>query len=135
MPCSILGTGGELMQRLNFPRKPINQLALHEQLNEVLGDRYVGFSYDHRELFIYLMNDATQADQQLTERLINSHNPAVKSLAEDVREAREERLQATRRNQTPELDLAQYGNEAETVRELAEKVYWLELEIRTLTGQ
>lgn len=123
------------MQRITVPLKPINQIALHEQLDDAIGSTYMGFSINRRNLIIFLGNDVTSEERTEATTIIRNHDVTVKSRAEVKQAMRKARLDNTRRNQAPELDLAVYGDEPNTVRELAEKIYWLELEIRTLTGQ
>lgn len=123
------------MQRISFARKPINQLALHEALYDALGDSYIAFSINSRDIIIYLANEATNSERQQARVIVQQHDANQPSRREEAFAIRQERLDNTRRNQAPELDLAQFAPEPETVRALAEKVYWLELEIRTLTGQ
>ena len=123
------------MQRITTPRKPVNQIALHEQLDDALGSSYMGFSINHHNLIIFLADDVTVSEQKEAEMIVRTHDATVKSRAEVKQAMRQARLDNTRRNQAPELNLASYGDETDTVRDLAEKIYWLELEIRTLTGQ
>jgi len=120
------------MQKLTVTRDFINTPALEAELRGVLGEQYVGLSTYSGNVVIHLLDDTSMEQVQQAEQLVKDHDPSVLTPKQQEEQTRQQRLEDFRAADA--LDLSAYDGATADVQTLAQKIAWLELEIRELRG-
>ena len=112
----------------------INIEKLQEDLQAALGSTYIGLSTRFSEVIVFMADETPEADVLLAQSIVENHDPSQLT-AEQAAELAEQQALADVRSTNPDnLDLSQFVAESAAINALAEKVAWLELEIRDLRG-
>ena len=112
--------------------KAVNIGLLDETLKAALGVKCYGVSVRGDEVEVHLSDDATDNDLVLAAQIVTDHDSLQKTAKQTERETRQANLVADRAKFAQEDDLGQYGTSPLDL--LAERVRWLEREIRELKG-
>jgi len=120
------------MLTITINRAATNVSALNETLRDALGADYHGLSLYKTEVRVHLQADVSAEQVQRAEQLVKDHDPAVLTPKQQEEQAREQRLADFRAADA--LDLSAYDGATAEVQTLAQKIAWLELEIRELRG-
>jgi hypothetical protein len=119
---------------VTFSRESVNADALIATLRDAFGDDLSGISVSQGEnedsITLYFVDVPTEAQRDQAQELISAHDPSLKSAGQQEQEAieaqREEFLAAP-------LDVETFDDDA-LLRQLAERVAWLERELARLVG-
>ena len=117
------------MKTYRFPPRAVNPEALDAELRTAMPDSYASLLVSDSELRVFLNQDLPQSEVQA---VLDAHDPASLTPEQQAEQARQEALAEARRNNASNLDGSQYDAEAPLMRQLAQKIIWLEQEIRDL---
>jgi hypothetical protein len=120
------------MRQITVERTTINNSMLVAELQLALGEAYVGLNVGDSQVIVYLTDDATAEQLLQAEQLVVNHDPTVLTPEQQQAQAREQLLKDFRAADA--LDLSTYDGATAEVQTLAQKIAWLELEIRELRG-
>ena len=119
---------------MQIDRRDVNIEALDDHLRRRIGDMFKGLSTNGEIVSIHLSDDVSAQAVLLAEELVQEHDPAARSLAQQERYEREMFLEQARYDNAAAINLTMYQDSVEEIRILAQKVMWLEEEIRDLRG-
>lgn len=122
------------MKTLPINRSSVNVSALDTELRNTLSEQYVGLSERPGTVKVHLMNSASAAQMQQAEQLVLDHNAAALTAEQEAEQTRQQAITQFRSNDAGELDLTAYDGASAEIQALAQKLAWLELEIRELRG-
>jgi len=112
--------------------RPVNLEALDDVLRAQLGEDYAGTSVSPDEIIVHFKTFISPAHQALIEQLIANHDPASLSQRQQAALQRQQRLQNARDNYEHLVDLDAFAGATALIRNLAESVHLLALEIDEL---
>ena len=110
-------------------RSEVNLEALDNEIRALLGTNFSGVSFDGEEIILHFGADAPSAQIAEALRLAETHNPTRLTPRQQMEIDRKTRLEELRRANAKTLDLAEYEAAPSEIRQLAEKIAWLELEL------
>lgn len=122
------------MKTLTIARNTVNIEALDEALRSMLGAEYSGLSTRPGEVLVYLEDSAATAQAQQAEQMVIDHDASILSASQQARIDNEAALQQARLDNADALNLSAYDSAAAEVQALAQRIAWLEAEIRDLRG-
>ena len=108
---------------LEFKTPLVNVILLDEELRAVIGNCLDGVSFDGNQVIVHLADDATSDCISKVEPVVNAHNPTKLT-------AIQQQWATLRENNLAPLDLRLFADADASVGLLAQKVAWLEMEIR-----
>jgi hypothetical protein len=120
------------MRQITVERSVTNMSALDVELRAALGDDYLGLNVSVGLVDIYLLDTTTPEHLLQAEQLVVNHDPFVLTPKQQEEQTREQLLEDFRTADA--LDLSAYDGATAEVQTLAQKIAWLELEIRELRG-
>lgn len=125
-----------MIQDRTFTISALNRAGLDTTLRDQLGTRYAGFSdqltAEGHRVTVYIHGDIDDnLYQQLSQHLTN-HDAAALTPEQQAEVTRQRHLNESRAAQHITLDLSTYKDESVQLRQLAEKIIWLEQEILAL---
>jgi hypothetical protein len=122
------------------PQITINSLAainiekLDADLRAAFSNSYMGLSTRQGDVIVFMAEDTSNADVLAAEQVVETHD-ATQLTSEQAAEIAEQQVLADMRTANGDnLDLSQFAGENAALQALANKVAWLELEIRDLRG-
>jgi multidrug efflux pump subunit AcrA (membrane-fusion protein) len=122
------------MKSIAIVRDSINIEKLDEDLQAALTTNYIGLSTRFNEVIVF-MDDATPSADVLQARsIVINHDPMQLTAEQQARIARQQAIDSARSSNTEALNLADYDAADILIRKLAQKIRWLELELRDLRG-
>lgn len=122
---------------IQFPNTSnINFELLDEELRSAVGSQINGASYgevDGAATLIVHFKDGVNGEthRQQIQQLITAHNPNAKTARQLAEEALNQQRQEKIANP---IDPTSFGTAGQPIRQLAERVAWLEAEIKRLFG-
>jgi len=128
--------GGELMD-IQFPNTSnINFELLDEALRDQFGSQIDGISYSDvagtATLMVHFKEGVNgESHRQRIQQILAAHNPNAKTTRQQEEEALNQQRQ---QNLANPLDPAAFGAANQPIRQLADRVAWLEKESVRLTG-
>jgi hypothetical protein len=118
-----------------FTRPSVNLDALSETLRVEFGAAITGVSSADGEdgvvLIIHFTQPPTEKQSQQAQAIIEAHDPAVKSQRQQAEEALKQQRQEKIANP---IDPTSFGATNQPIRQLADRVAWLEAEVKRLVG-
>ncbi|MEQ8673205.1 MAG: hypothetical protein RLP44_28040 [Aggregatilineales bacterium] len=117
---------------LIIARQTINSDALDAELRSALAEKVLGISSNGANVTVHLDDTATEADLLQAESLVIAHDPAQLTPRQQRIETRRDQLDTDRDANTVPLNLDDYLLQLPLIRRLAQKIAWLEREIRDL---
>lgn len=112
----------------------INIEKLDEDLRATLGSNYVGLSTRLGEVIVFMADETLEADVLQAQSIVETHDSSQLTAEQAAELAEQEALADARSANTDNLNLGQFAGESAAINALAEKLAWLELEIRDLRG-
>lgn len=111
-------------------RTLINPPMLDTALRETLGNLTTGFSAGNGVVIVYLDDSATLDQQEQAREIVLAHDPTQLTPEQQAEAARAQKLaQYQTQYGAANLDLTAYDAQSEQIRQLAEKIAWLEQEV------
>ena len=110
----------------------VNIEALNIALRATLAEKLRGISTGPGGVVVHLDDSATLADVDSAESIATSHDPATRTPRQQRIRARRDALANARDRFRDALNLDDYQGEAQVIRRLAERLIWLETELRDL---
>lgn len=120
------------MKSFEVKRDRINTDALNSAIRASLGDVYTGLSSKPGMVTLYFGDEASGTEMEAARDIAILHDPVVLSPRQEAENARRGVLASVREANADSLDSSQYDSEAPLMRQLAQKIIWLEEEIRDL---
>lgn len=109
--------------------RDVNLALLTEEVRTLLGDLVYGTSSDNEMITLHLADGVTEADINAARNLLIQHDPTKLTAEQTQQRESAARLLVLREANRLPLDLASYQNADANIRQLAERLTWLELEI------
>ena len=117
---------------VKIERTDVNLELLDAQLRTVGGESFHGLSADRVGVTLHL-SDATPANlQKALERIVRQHDATQMTPQQEARAARQTQIEQGRTHAP--LDKTRYTDSPALIQALAEKIAWLEQEMRDLRG-
>jgi len=114
------------------PEQAINVRSLDAELRDVVGIGYIGLSTRLSDVIVFFEDDTTSELVRQAADVVANHDASILTAEQEAEIAREQAL-ATARNRYPDaLDPALFDSSPVDVQALAERLAWLEQEIRDL---
>lgn len=110
----------------------VNIEKLDADLRAAYGSRYAGLSTRRGEVIIFMAEDTPSADVLAAEQVVVNHDPTQLTVEQAAEIVEQEALADVRSVNADNLDLSQFAGENADIQALAQKLAWLELEIREL---
>lgn len=120
------------MQQIEVERRQINSQALTAELRAVLGEQMLGLSTRPDAIVVYLADGPI--DETEIRRIVTNHDPAQLTARQQAQQQRRADLVAARAEQNEVLNVSEFESLSPAMRQLARKLRWLELEVRSLRG-
>jgi hypothetical protein len=120
------------MQDITMQRSAINPEALDADLRAALGNTTSGFSTRRGMVIVHLMDDATAEQVSQARSIVEVHDPAQLTPAQQTHATNQARLEQLRSADGNALDPADFSGETALMQQLAQKVALLEAELRDL---
>lgn len=105
---------------------------LDEQLRSALGDRVIGVSASGTDVTVHFADDATDEQIETARQIVEQHDPSERTSQQQETAERAILLAELREENTVPLDLADYDEADNSLRQLAVKIAWLEQELIAL---
>jgi FKBP-type peptidyl-prolyl cis-trans isomerase (trigger factor) len=115
------------MKSLSMLPRPINAVALHEELLTELGAEYIGLSTTADEIVLHFADNAASDAISLAQIIVKSHDALKLSATQQAEKERIEELARTKDQFPNALDASRYANENNLILEMAERLRRLEL--------
>jgi hypothetical protein len=112
----------------------INIEKLDGDLRSTLSSRYMGLSTRRGEVLVFMADDTPSAAVLEAQTLVENHDSAQLSAEQVAAIAEQEALADARAVNGTNLDTSQFAGESAALQTLANKLLWLEREIRDLQG-
>jgi hypothetical protein len=123
------------MKDVVMQRADVNLEALEMELRAGLGTVILGVSKSGNQIILHAMDSTTQAQQDQAQAILIAHDPTKLTPGQQAEQARQQKLDQLRQAYgTTDLDLAAYSGQAVAVLTLAQKLAWLEAELRNQPG-
>lgn len=110
----------------------INSDGLDAELRSALAEKMIGVSANGETVTVHLEDRATQADQLQVAAIVTAHNAAQLTPRQQEIETRRDQLELDRVANVVPLNVDDYLLQLPIIRNLAQKIAWLEREIRDL---
>jgi hypothetical protein len=120
------------MHEITLEPKSINIEALDGSLRNALGAVFIGISTGPYGVRIHLVDAATSQQIAQARAVAQTHNPMQLTPQQQSEQQRHQRLEASRSANSADLDVLAYQNADVLLRQLAQKIAWLEQEIADL---
>jgi hypothetical protein len=121
------------MITITIQRGAVNIEALDAEVRAALGALTSGIGITLNGVQVYLVDTATPAQIAQARALLQAHDPARQTPAQQAAAARKAKLDGLRQDVgNNDLDLTPYNGQAAVIRVLAQKIAWLEQEIAAL---
>ena len=117
---------------LPIERTEINSDALDAELRSALAEKVIGISANGQIVVVHLDDSATEADLIQAESLVLAHDPAQLTPRQQTIQTRRDQLELDRDANITPLNLDDYLLQLPLIRRLAQKIAWLEREIRDI---
>ncbi len=117
---------------VNIERAEINSDGLDAELRSSLAEKIIGVSANGQMVIVHLDDSATQADQLQVAGIVTAHNAAQLTPHQQEIETRQIQLELDRDANTTPLNVDDYLTQLPVIRRLAQKIAWLEREIRDI---
>lgn len=123
------------MKELTINRhNSINIEKLDADLRAVYEANYIGLSTRLSDVIVFMTDETPEEDVLLAQSIVENHDPSQLTAEQEAELARQTALADARSANSDNLDLSQFATESAAINALAERVAWLELEIRDLRG-
>jgi hypothetical protein len=122
------------MKSIAIVRDSINIEKLDEDLQAALTNNYIGLSTRFNEVIVFMADETPAADVLQAQNSVETHDPSQLTAKQVAYIAEQQALDDARNANPDNLDLSQFSSESANINALAEKLAWLELEIRDLRG-
>lgn len=122
------------MQTFEIERTRTNAEALDAEIRSELGEAFLGLSTEPGKVVLHFADEATGTQMQNARDKAVLHDADVLSPRQEAEEARRQVIINSRERLKNSLDVSQFTGETNPVKDLAERVAWLEAEIRDLRG-
>ena len=119
---------------LIFDKATINLDKLDEEVRAGLGSVTSGVSARNGQAIVHVREDVTDAQRQQAEQIVASHDSNQKTARQQAAEARQTKLVQLRASNSVDLDVSNFLGDSPSVQALAQKLAWLEQELRELRG-
>lgn len=120
------------VQTLVLKRRPVNIDRLIEELQLVGGDDYIALSLRPDAIVIYVQADTDQPTLRDIRRTVRQHDHRQLSQDQQRHQRQRDELRAAREAYALRLRLDDFANADPLIKQLAETVYRLGLEVRHL---
>lgn len=123
------------MREILIEREDINVEALDDALRTALDTAYIGLSTRPNVIVLHLAGTTTPAQRNQARQLVINHDSSQRTQAQQKRQQRRQRLAQLRQANRDDINTDDYTLELPLLRALAQKIAWLEQEIRELRNQ
>lgn len=124
-----------MMHQIIIERDGINIEALDEVLRSALNTTYIGLSTRPNEVILHLIQSSTPEQRNQARQLVLNHDSSQHTQTQQRRQQRRQRLDQLRRDNDADINEDDYALELPLFRALAQKIAWLEQEIREIRNQ
>lgn len=118
------------MPTITISRDAVNLVALDAELRTALGELAQGVSVEGQKVHLHLHEDVSTEEIALARRIARQHDAALLTPEQSRRQQRRTRLQSLRQSLQDALDESAYDSADPLLRQMAQRLAWLELEIR-----
>lgn len=122
------------MQDISFTRESANVEALDAELRAALGALMLGVSAAANTVTVHLAAPAAPDQAQHIGQIVRDHDAARLTPRQQAELARRALIDDARSRHAGLLDPADFAAEPDAIRRLADRLAWLELELRELRG-
>lgn len=113
--------------------KSLNMEALDAALRTALGTKVSGFSVGGGQVIVHMDDSATPAQIQQAQQIVADHNASGLTPTQQAEQERQQALEQMRQTAgNLELQTSDYNGQPQAIQNLAQKVMWLEQELREL---
>jgi len=119
------------MIEITLEREDVNVGALDQELRSALGASFFGLRSSGRAVTAYVDERTADTDMNRVREIVAAHDPSRRTPDQEAEAAFQQQREAFL--EAP-VEPARFEAEGDLVRQLAERVAWLEGEIRRLTG-
>lgn len=124
------------MPTLHFDKKPINFMALDESLREQFPEFFNGLSTSADHIVVHLNQEPSADERSQIKQIVSNHDAQVLTARQQKQKQRWQRLVQMRQVNADDLvDVNRFRSEKGIIRQLAEKVARLELEVMAMRGE
>lgn len=110
----------------------INIEKLDEDLRSNLGEYFLGMSTRRGEVIVFMADDTPSADVLSAGRLVENHDSSLLTLEQQEEISSKQAIDDARISNSQVLILSDYDASDALIRTLAQKIEWIELEVRDL---
>jgi hypothetical protein len=110
----------------------VNIEKLDADLRTFLSTRYGGLSIRRGEVLVFMADDTPSADVLQVRRMVENHDARQLTTEQAAKIARVQAIDTARTSNSLALNLSDYDASDALIRTLAQKIEWLELELRDL---
>lgn len=118
-----------MAREITFTKSSINVELLDQELREEFGTLTTGLSRRGETVTVYMTQDITATQLTAIRNIIESHDSSQKTLQQHTQAGRQTEIRQSRIDFTTPLDPTLFTG---LLGDLAERVRWLEQEIRDL---
>lgn len=122
------------MKSRQFEKTQVNIEALDTELRQQFGDTFVGLSTDSQNIILHFEDDVTDNGIQAARSMLAAHDPTVLTSSQAKQASRQQAIDLARSQFTEDLDVSSFDSQPNLIRLLAERIAWLEQEVRDLRG-
>lgn len=123
------------MREIVIEREDVNIEALDDALHTALGAVYIGLSTRPNTLILHLTDASTVGQRAQARQIALDHDATQLTVEQQRRVFRRQQLAQLRAQNASDIDPADYASESPSVLALAQKIAWLEQELRELRNQ
>jgi len=117
-------------------RDDVNSALLDADLRAALKEKVYGISVTNGRVRVHLDPAASKAEQAQAEALVKNHKATDKTPAQVAEQAQAQKLDQMRKDYgSGDLALASFDAQTPVLKQLAQKIAWLEAEVRALRGR
>lgn len=120
------------MKTITIERQQTNITALDEMLETTLTDQYLGLSVHNGLVRVHLLDTTPSDVVRQAEALVQAHDPSQLTIGQQAEIAKRQVLLQSRVDNISNLDVGAYNSSDPLLQQLAQKLSWLEQEIRDL---
>lgn len=113
-------------------RQRVNTNALAATLKATLGSDYNSLSTRPDGVILFLAEEADRYAIEQAQTLVREHDPSVLTPEQQATRDRREALRQARLTNRTSLNMNEFVASPEDVQALAERIAWLEMEVREL---
>lgn len=110
----------------------VNIEKLDEDLRASLADKFLGISTRRGEVLVFMADDTPSADVLQAGQLVENHDSRLLTVEQQEEINNWQAIDNARLANSEGLNLSDYDASEALIQNLAQKIAWLELEIRDL---